>query len=193
VLALYTRDKYDIDVEDERTNIRTGKPLFGDLRDENEGLWHHIHENHPFIEVLHIIRNDTVHQSSVMTRGPGFELREGEDTVPWRSHTIGLANLSEDDREDFRRYYNEMSDSMLSADPMTEWGVVTTEDQISKVGEYTQIDSYQFIKKATVTMAEFVDEYLRLLGFENQIKTLTGDGILRRSTVDKVAVKHCSR
>jgi len=36
-------------------------------------------------------------------------------------------------------------------------------------------------------MAQFVDEYLRHLGFSNQIKTLTDDGILRRSTVETVA------
>ena len=186
-LALYTRDKYDIDIEDDRTNIRTGKSLFKAIRDENEELWHHIESNHQFFEILHLIRNDVIHQSGVMTRGPGFTLTDGENTVPWKSHTIGLNNLSGDDIEDFRKYYNGMSDSMFSTDPMTEWGIVTTEDEIPEIRQYTHINSYQFIKKATATMAQFVDEYLRLLGFSNQIKMLTDDGILRRSTVETVA------
>lgn len=95
---------------------------------------------------------------------------EGEDTISWKSRTIGLDNLSDDDREDFRKCYNGMSDSKLSTDPMTEWGIVTPEGEIPEVGQCTHIDSSQFVKKATATMAEFVDEYLRLLDFSNQLR-----------------------
>ena len=122
-----------------------------------------------------------------MTRGPRFTLKDSEDSIPWESHTIGINNLSESDREDFKNYYNGMSDSLFSADPMTKWGIITTEDEIPEISEYMHLDSYQFIKKATATMAEFVDKYLRLLGFSNQIEALTDEGPLSRSTVETVA------
>lgn len=189
VLALYTQDRYDIDLEEDRTTIRTGRPLFKELRDENETLWQHIHSKHSFIEILHLIRNDIIHQSGVMSSGPGFTLKDAENTVPWKSHVISLNNLSKGDREAFRKYYDGMNDSVLAADPMTEWGIITTENESPKIGRHTHIASYQFVKKATSVMAEFVDEYLRLLGFSNQVKNLSDGGVLQRSTVETVAGK----
>lgn len=189
VLALHTRDMLDVDVSDRNTNLRVGSnPVLQALKEENEDAWLHVQQNHPFIELLHIFRNDIIHQSGVIKRGPGHTVT-GDNMVEWGSHSIWLTTLSEDDREDFKKYYTQLDDSVLPYELMTEWGIITPERENPTITEHTSIDAYQFTKRAVAEMVEFVDEYLRLLGFPNRIRTLTDNdrGLLRRHTVETVA------
>lgn len=188
VLALHTREKLGVDLRDRVTTIRTGdNRLLKKLRENNRDAWMHVQKNHHFIELIHIFRNDIIHQSGVLTRGPGSSLKEVERTVEWESHAIELRNLSEKDRDRFRKYYNGIDDSVMEYNPMTKWGIITTKQNKPEINQTTQIDTYQFLKQATRTMYEFVDEYLRLLGYENSLAELPDDGVIGKDTVQMIA------
>lgn len=184
VLALHTKDKYGIQIPDRRTNLRTGKfPLLKELRDHNQEAWEHVHQNHELIELLHIVRNDIIHQSGVIKPGPGFSYREHSETTEWKSQTIWMEELSEKDRENFRKYYKELGDSVEEYDPVTKWGVVTGSDNPPEIYPHTQIEPYRFLKQATKELAEFADEYLRLLGHPNRVEESSEHGRISRNHV----------
>lgn len=171
VLALHTRDKYGMNIPDRRTNLRTGDyPLLKELRNHNKEAWEYVHSNHEIVELLHTVRNDIIHQSGVIKRGPGMTFREHGDTTPWESQTLWMEELYEKDREKFRKYYKEIDDQVKDYDPVTEWGIVTDSDEKPDIREYSSIEPYRFLKQATRRIAEFSDEYLRLLGHPNRVE-----------------------
>jgi len=188
VLALHTRDKYDIKIPDRDTNLRTGDhPLLKELRDHNEEAWLHVHRNHEIIELLHTVRNDIIHQSGVIRRGPGFSFREHSETTPWESQTLWMEELDEKDREKFNNHYKELDDTVEDYDPVTEWGVVTEFDEPPEIYEHTQIEPYRFLKQATKEIAKFADEYLRLLGHPNRVEQSEGSGPASKGDVERIA------
>ncbi|WP_152423919.1 hypothetical protein [Natronorubrum tibetense] len=187
VVALYTREKYDIGILDERTNLRTGgHPLLKELRVYNESAWEHVQRNHMIIELIHTIRNDIIHQKGVIKRGPGFSLR-GSEVSEWNSHTISLESLDKEDREEFRKYYEQFDDSIRKYDPVTQWGVIVPENETPKITPITQIEPYQFMKQSVKTVAKFIDEYLRLLDHPNRLKNLPDTGILSKNDIHYMA------
>lgn len=190
VLALHTRDKYGMEINDRHTNLRTGEhPLLKELREYNERAWEYVHKNHEIIELLHIVRNDIIHQSGVITRGPGLSFRECSDTIPWQSHSILLENLDENDRSKFKKYYEGLDDSVQKYDPITKWGIITESDAPPEVYNYTQIEPYQFLKQSTKETAEFVDEYLSLLGHPNRLERFSERGPISNNDVQRMS-KH---
>jgi len=187
-LALHTRDKYNIPLPDRRTNLRTGShPLLKELREHNKKAWQFVHENHEVIELLHVMRNDIIHKSGVIKRGPGFSLREHNDTIDWESQSISLDTLKETKREKFRKYYESIDDSVQKYDPVTKWGVITLKDEQPQIYEHTQIEPYRFLKQATKEIAEFSDEYLRLLGHQNRLKSRSDSGAIKKHDIQRIS------
>lgn len=170
ILALHTREKYGIKIPDRNTNLRVGgHPLLKELRICNKEAWQHVQNNHEIIELLHTVRNDVIHQSGVIKRGPGFSLREHDEIIEWESQSIGMDTLDKEDREKFRKYYEGLDDSVEEFDPVTKWGVVTISDEYPEISRHTQIEPYRFLKQSTKEITEFTDEYLRLLGHPNRL------------------------
>jgi hypothetical protein len=144
-------------------------------------------DNHQFVEILHILRNYVIHQSDVITRGPGSSLKDIPGATSWNMHAIALRNLPPKKRAHIKKYYNNLTDSDLPYDPVTEWGFWHTPGEDVEIHEGTFIDTYQFITRAVEEMVWFVDEYFQLFGYENQLKNLSSDGMLRPHTVRRVA------
>lgn len=187
VLALHTKDKYDIDILDENTNLRTGNhPLLKELQDYNPEAWEYVHENHEVIELLHTVRNDIIHQNGVIKRGPGFSFQEHSETTVWRSQTLWMEELDESDRDKFRKYYEQLDDVVEEYDPVTKWGVVTEFDDPPEIYEHTQIEPYRFLKQATKEIAQFADEYLRLLNHPNRVQDSSDKGPASKSDVRRI-------
>ena len=174
-LALFTRDMYSVNLDDRRTTIRTGEPLFKKLRSHNENLWHYIHSNHPFVELIYTIRPQVVHKDGVLMRGPGYSYRKGDDYSYWNSHIIKLDDMAEKYQTRFRKYYKQMDDELLKYDPLTKWGLICTSDEtLEMIPTYDQfIEPYQFIKSAIEELMEYVDGFLKLVGNENRLQMLS--------------------
>jgi hypothetical protein len=171
VLALHTNKKYGIGIPDRKTNLRTGKhPLLKELKDHNEDAWLYVHDNHEVIELLHTVRNDIIHQNGVIKRGPGMTFREHDETTPWRCQNLWMSELEEKDREKFNKHYQEINDEIEDYNPVTKWGIITEFDEQPEIHEHTAIEPYRFLKQATKEIAEFTDEYLRLLGHPNRVE-----------------------
>jgi hypothetical protein len=188
VLALHTRDKYNLQIPDKDTNLRTGGyPLLKELRNHNQKAWQHVQDHHEIIELLHTVRNDIIHQSGIIKRGPGFSFREHSETIEWQSQTIWMDTLDKDDRERFRKYYVQIDDPVQEYDPVTRWGVFTSYEGSPSINRHTQIEPYRFLKQATKELAEFADEYLRLLGHPNRLKTSADSGSVKKRDVKRIA------
>ena len=173
-LALHTRDKYGIELRDDKTNIRTGEPLFKELRKKNEKLWEYIESNHPFVELIYVIRPLVIHKEGVMLRGPGYRYSEGDQYKNWESHVINMGELREKPRTDFSKYYEQLDDELLNYDPITKWGLICTNDTANRLPETTQdIEPYQFMKTAIRRLIKYTDKYLKILGEENRQEMLS--------------------
>lgn len=165
-LAIHTRDKYELDIENKQTSIRTGGRLFSEIRELNEDLWSHIEKNHHFVELIYVFRPLIIHRDGVMG---GVQESIGGSSA-WTSHYVGLDDLNEEDQEEFEKYYHHLDDELLDYDPLTKWGLICRNETMERLPEKHQlIEPYQFIKTALRTLAEFVDEYLRILGFDNRL------------------------
>lgn len=187
-LARHVRDEVlDLEIRDHETNIRIGNTLVNELQDEYKTVFSHIYDNHQFIEILHILRNEIIHSTGVIQAGPGFELREGTKTTGWKSHTISLGKLTEKDRSSFSEYYHQLTDEIQEYDPISTWGIVVPDSESITIDEHTSIDLYQFIKTAICEMVDFVDELLRLLGYQNFLEDLGSTGLFRKSNVETIA------
>ena len=187
VLALHTKEKYNIEILDENTNLRTGKhPLLKELQEHNHEAWEYVHDNHAVIELLHTVRNDIIHQSGVIKRGPGFTFLEHGETTEWRSQTLWMEELDKTDREKFRKYYEQLDDIVEEYDPVTKWGVVTESDDVPEIYGHTQIEPYRFLKQATKEIADFTDEYLRLLNHPNRVQDSPDRGPASKSDVKRI-------
>jgi hypothetical protein len=188
VLALHSKEKYDIEIPDRRTNLRTGKyPLLKELKDHNEDARLYVLDNHEVIELLHTVRNDIIHQSGVIKRGPGFSFREHDETTPWESQTLWMSELDEKEREKFNKHYQEIDDEVEDYDPVTKWGVVTEFDEQPEIHRHTAIEPYRFLKQATKEIAEFADEYLHLLGHPNRVRESPDAGAVKKADIDRIA------
>lgn len=186
-LAIHTRNKYNINILDKDTNLRTGNhPLLKELRTHNKQAWEYVHSNHEIIELLHVVRNDVIHQSGVIRRGPGYSYREHGETTEWKSQTLDMGELSESDRENFKKYYTSLNDSIQEYDPVTVWGVVTTGSEVAEITDRTQIEPYRFLKQATRYVVEFTDEYLRLLGHPNWMEGSLSHGPISERDIQYV-------
>ena len=176
-LALFTRDKYDMDIDDERTTIRTGgKPLFKQLQDHNEDLWHYIHQNHPFVELMYVIRPQIIHKDGVLMRGPGYSHSGGSNRSFWNSHIIKYEDMEEKYQTRFEKFYNQLQDEKLEYDPITKWGLICPDEKTKNLPMYNQfIEPYQFIKTSSRKLTEYVDGYLEILGNENRLQMLSED------------------
>ena len=188
VLALHTRDKYSIKIPDRKTNLRTGDhPLLKALKDHNEEAWLFVHDNHEIIELLHTVRNDIIHQSGVIKRGPGMSYREHDETTPWESQNLWMSELEEKDRMKFNKHYQEIRDEVEDYDPVTKWGVITEFDEQPEIGNLTAIEPYRFLKEATRKIAGFTDEYLRLLGHPNRVEESPDSGKMTKRDIERIA------
>lgn len=175
-VALHIRDKFEIDLPDKDVSIRTGEPLFRQVREENEHLWAHIEKNHRFVELIYVIRPLIIHREGVMSSGPGFEYREGDGYRSWESHMIDLSKLDGKYRENFSKYYRFLDDELLQFDPLTKWGLFTDADELNQeeLAETVQIlEPYQFVKKSADELLRFVDGCMELLGYENRLDMLS--------------------
>jgi hypothetical protein len=187
VLALHTRDKYRMNIPDRNTNLRTGDyPLLKELEEHNEDAWLYVHANHEVIELLHTVRNDIIHQSGVIKRGPGFSFREHDETVPWESQALWMEELNEKDRKKFKKHYDEIDDTVEDYDPVTEWGVVTEFDEPPEIHEHSAIEPYRFLKRSTRELAEFSEEYLQLLDHPNRFEATESSATGSKGEVEKV-------
>lgn len=187
VLALHTKEKYDIEILDKNTNLRTGKhPLLKELQGHNQEAWEYVLDNHAVIELLHTVRNDIIHQSGVIKRGPGFSLREHDNITEWRSQTLWMEDLDKTDREKFRKYYKQIDDTVEEYNPVTKWGVITELDELPEIHEHTHIEPYRFLKQATKEIAGFADEYLRLLDHPNRVQNSPDKGPASKSDVTRI-------
>lgn len=186
VIALQIRDEYDLDIEDKRTNLKTGKnPVLRGIRDANGDLFEFIHRNNPLIELLHIIRNHIIHRKGIIKRGPGFSIHD-DGKSKWSSQSIDLENLTEDQRIDFKKYYDQLDDSLEKYDPISEWGIICPEFKEPEITEHTSIEPYRFLKRATFNMANFSDGCLERLGKENRLDRLDDTGLLTKSDVERI-------
>ena len=185
VLALHTREKYDLSIQDINTNLRTGNDVIKELKHHNEEAREYIIHNHEVIELLHTVRNDIIHQSGIIKRGPGLVLG-GDETIDWQFQAISLGMLEESDREDFRKYYERLDDPVKEYQPLTEWGLIVSGDEPPEVNEYTHIEPYCFLKQATKEIAEFADEYLRILDHPNRLESESDSGAISDDTVKRV-------
>jgi len=118
LLAIHTRDKYELDIENRRTSIRTGGELFSEIHEINEELWGHIETHHHFVELIYVLRPLIIHRDGVM----GNVQEVVVDDSSWTSHYVGLNDLEERDREEFEKYYRHLDDELLDYDPLTKWG-----------------------------------------------------------------------
>jgi len=187
VLALHTKEKYDIEILDKNTNLRTGKhPLLKELQEHNQEAWEYVHDNHAIIELLHTVRNDIIHQSGVIKRGPGFSFREHNETTEWRSQTLSMEELDKTDREKFGKYYQQLDDVVEEYDPVTKWGVVTEFDEPPEIHNHTHIEPYRFLKRSTKEIAHFVDEYLCLLNHHNRLEDPPDKGLISKGDIERI-------
>lgn len=186
VLALYARREYDIDVSERSAALRTGNKLVKELRNQNKDVWNHFQSNHQFIELINAVRNDIIHSSGVVNRGPGGIHIQEKTKSEWRSHTMEIDNLSGKKMSEFKKYHGQFDDSLFKYDPMSEWGLIMPERYEPEVRKHTHIDTYQFLKKSVKEMAEFTSEYLRLMGCENRYDNTPSEGIISKSDLERV-------
>jgi hypothetical protein len=187
VLALTIRDEYQISISDRDTNLRVGThPLLPEVRDYNEDLYNFIHNNHPVIEFLHVIRNDIIHQEGVITRGPGYSIRE-DNLSDWNSQSIDLWNLEEYKIDKFSKYFRQLEHHRTDYDPVTEWGILNPGKDNPEIGKYTAIEPYRFLKMSVSWMAEFVGDCLLLLSEEDEPDQVNKTGILQKSRLGQLS------
>jgi hypothetical protein len=173
-LALHTRDKFEFELEDKKTTIRTGEPLFKKVRGVDDDLWSFIESNHPFVEMIYAIRPHVIHKDDIMMRGPGFKCRNMEGQRYWNSHILKLNDMEEKYLTDFYKYYRQMNDKLLGFDPMTKWGFICVENTMEHLPENDQfIEPYQFIKTASQELFDYVDMYLSTLGTDDRLQMLS--------------------
>jgi len=167
-LALETRKRLEIRFEGEHIPSRTslssdmGREFLRVLRTKNSQLRDHIATNQNFIKMIYAMRELVVHREALPSARLHYGPERGEQN---EAIVIKISpKIAERIRE-----CGDKSDPGLAR--MSKWGVDLVLETLVKDPEYLFLSPYQFAKRATSTLLEFANEYLRLLGFNNFFST----------------------
>ena len=136
---------------------KNGKDFLKKVREEDEILREHIHSYVEFINLIYSFRELVIHREGLSkTR---FE--NVDSNGKWNANFIKIS-------EEIKQKIDLCGDKRDVYNPFTKWGVYQIDD------EEFLLEPYHFSIQVLTRLREFVDEYLRLLGYpsfiENQKK-----------------------
>ncbi|MCL2643304.1 MAG: hypothetical protein FWD52_07325 [Candidatus Bathyarchaeota archaeon] len=153
-LALKTNTQLEINCHDLRKvciNNNNGKEFLKAVREKNPIIRNHICKYMKFINLIYEFRELVVHRE-------GLEMIHFENpNAHWQTSFITVTS-------DVRTRLNDLRDRTSKFDPFTEWGFYQLHGD-------PLLEPYRFALMATRQLLDFVDTYLKLLGFQSFIES----------------------
>jgi hypothetical protein len=151
-LAIRTKDQYNLVFKGSDNPCRTslnndlGREFLRALRDKNALLRKHINDHVHFIKTIYLLRDVVLHREGL--QATSFENMSIDE--PWRANfirvpaeTATLLKQCKDKNEDY--------------EPWTHFGIFSE----------SYLEPFKFAKSSVLILADFCNEYLKLLGFKN--------------------------
>lgn len=181
-LALHANHSFNIGYDEDDISLNTmGNNSFlnDEIKSECRDLWEYIHPDYaPFINLIHLIRNEVVHGPGVISRSHGGEGYFNERDTYFQSFSVTLDRLNDKNVQKLDRYYQELDDSPLENDPLTLWGISPPESTSLNPDDRetpVTIEPFRFLKKAVSRTIEFSDGYYKILGNEGYEERFSAD------------------
>lgn len=172
-LALKTNTHLGINFRDLRkvslSNV-AGKEFLRKIREKDTRIRDHITAFMCFIKLIYTFRPYAIHREGFAKTA--FTHRDSDSK--WEANFIKIPKKARD-------YIKNMRDVKKEFDPFTVWGLYYKKN----VGNEFYLEPYSFSMKAIVTLIDFVDKYLELLGYPSFIeaKKKRDDDFTRTLTV----------
>jgi hypothetical protein len=159
-LALETRDSLQLTFEGDKIPARTslskksGDDFLKALRNKSPDLANHINANADFISLIHRLRESVVHREGL--QNTGFEYRD--DDARWRANFLTIS-------KDVFGMVQRCGDRVAPYQVTSQWGVHAQ-------GTNYFLSPYVFAREGANTLARFSNDFLKLLGSKEFVKTL---------------------
>lgn len=149
-LALHTNECLEINEKNlfhvSLSSHRIKGNFLENVKKKNAPLHKHISKHKNLINLFFLIRNPIIHREGLSTTG--FHYKDEE--VEWEASFILIT-------KEINRAIQDCGDLPRNYDPFSKWGVYQQNTSF-------YLEPYNFSIQAITKMAEFIDEYLKLLG-----------------------------
>ena len=149
-LALKTNQSLNINFKDLRSvclNKKSGKDFLNEIKEKDSTIRELIHKYVCFINVIYRFREVVIHREGLDKKG--FENKS--ETGRWKANFIKID-------KGIATELKHIGDKKGDIDPVTNWGIYS-------VGDIYFLEPFHFSCEAVLLVAQFVDEYLELLGY----------------------------
>jgi hypothetical protein len=153
-LALLTNTKLGINRCPPKVGLSGSryKKLLKDVRKKSPEIGEHIAAYAPFMKLVYCLRNTIIHREGLARVGLDYKSKDAK----WKANFIDISSYPR-----ARDYLKSCGDSASEFDPFTRWGFY-------EIGGEIYLEPFHFSASVVSRLAEFVDEYLKLLSFRTR-------------------------
>lgn len=167
-LAIETKNKYNLKFSKDdipsRTSLnpRAGKDFLKALEEKNPELHTHVRKYLNFINVIYKLREKIIHREMIDKITVFYKDYNDE----WQNNLIKIDN-------GIHSLIMSLNDKKKKYDPFTQWGLYKVNYKVKGKDETEYfLEPFNFIKMSTKTLAYFSNNFLKLLGYNNFVKTI---------------------